>query len=532
MASANESQGLKIAVAIFVSLTVILAVTAYFLYTEYDKQRSLAADARQEASEKSQAASQAQSAFNDLRARAGYREIKDATALKNQIEQDQQALLETVNNAVADATNMINQARQAGVPQETLQPYIDNVAQIQQRLNNETMQDPTFLGTMKALTDIVVNQSLLSTALARNNIDVRQQLERVNRVNQNELETQMAAVDQTNAELRKEHQEYEESSDEMQSRIGDLQQRLAEREARIADLTSQLRDTEAEFNTELARLRAKRDELQTELAKDETVLDVADGYITAVDYRNMTVHVNISRGMGVRPQMIFSVFDENAPGLPTDEPKARIMITEVRDNHSVAKIEEMFEKRNPIRYGDQVYSASWSPSDPKEFALIGKIDMNRDGRDDRADLVRLIQAAGGEVVYDVPPPGIPPAIRGGEMNADITWYVVDEREPILSPGNRQEVDELTAAEEQFHQERTQAISNARRLGIQPIRVERLLASLGYSFGMEIPGRVEARDQQAIDQLLNPGGRRAPLPGSDGAGESEATEPSGGYGGFN
>ena len=37
MAAANESQGLKIAVAVFVTLTVILAVTTYFSYTAYSQ---------------------------------------------------------------------------------------------------------------------------------------------------------------------------------------------------------------------------------------------------------------------------------------------------------------------------------------------------------------------------------------------------------------------------------------------------------------------------------------------------------------
>ncbi len=35
MAAANESQGLKIAVAAFIALTVILTVTSYFLYSAY-----------------------------------------------------------------------------------------------------------------------------------------------------------------------------------------------------------------------------------------------------------------------------------------------------------------------------------------------------------------------------------------------------------------------------------------------------------------------------------------------------------------
>ena len=37
MAAANESQGLKIAVAAFVTLTVFLAVASYFLYSAYSR---------------------------------------------------------------------------------------------------------------------------------------------------------------------------------------------------------------------------------------------------------------------------------------------------------------------------------------------------------------------------------------------------------------------------------------------------------------------------------------------------------------
>ncbi len=46
MAAANESQGLKIAVAAFITLTVILTVTSYFLYSTYSSGRSQAAIGR------------------------------------------------------------------------------------------------------------------------------------------------------------------------------------------------------------------------------------------------------------------------------------------------------------------------------------------------------------------------------------------------------------------------------------------------------------------------------------------------------
>jgi hypothetical protein len=45
MAVANESQGLKIAVAAFISLSVILAVACYFLYSAYTMAEARRADA-------------------------------------------------------------------------------------------------------------------------------------------------------------------------------------------------------------------------------------------------------------------------------------------------------------------------------------------------------------------------------------------------------------------------------------------------------------------------------------------------------
>jgi hypothetical protein len=48
MAKENESRGLKIAVAAFISLSVILAVACYFLYAAYTQAeaRRVAAEAR------------------------------------------------------------------------------------------------------------------------------------------------------------------------------------------------------------------------------------------------------------------------------------------------------------------------------------------------------------------------------------------------------------------------------------------------------------------------------------------------------
>ena len=42
--------------------------------------------------------------------------------------------------------------------------------------------------------------------------------------------------------------------------------------------------------------------------------------------------------MGARPQMHFTIFDQNAPGIPTDKPKGTIELIYVTDQYSIGKI--------------------------------------------------------------------------------------------------------------------------------------------------------------------------------------------------
>ncbi len=72
-ASSNESQGLKIAVAVFVTLTVILAVTSYFLYSSYARSEGLLASEADKANKARQDADTALSNLDDIRKAVGTR---------------------------------------------------------------------------------------------------------------------------------------------------------------------------------------------------------------------------------------------------------------------------------------------------------------------------------------------------------------------------------------------------------------------------------------------------------------------------
>src|SRR5262249_25517791 len=157
-------------------------------------------------------------------------------------------------------------------------------------------------------------------------------------------------------------------------------------------------------------------------------LDRPDGYVTYVDYETKEVIVSINRRMGARPQMKMTIFDARSPGIPTEKPKGNIELTTVGETTSHARIVKIDNPIDPIRVGDIVYSPSWSPNQPTRFALVGKMDVNRDGRDDRQELKRMIQEAGGVVDFDLPPGDLGKPM--GEVTPRIDWYVIDDRLPF------------------------------------------------------------------------------------------------------
>jgi len=98
----------------------------------------------------------------------------------------------------------------------------------------------------------------------------------------------------------------------------------------------------------------------------------------------------------------------------------------------------------------------------QRFALIGPMDIDRDGRDDRARLAWMILRNGGTVDYDLPVAG--PA--SGGISARTTGYVVDDNRV---PGWSLPVP--------LREARAKAVKQARLAGIRPMSLVRLLARL-------------------------------------------------------
>ncbi len=245
----------------------------------------------------------------------------------------------------------------------------------------------------------------------------------------------------------------------------------AQKNAEIAVLSARIGQMAAEAARNHDTLTAIIRELRDRLDLGST-LELPDGYVIVVDYERQEVKIDITRRQGARPPMKFTVFDSASPGVPNETPKGTIELTQVGEQFSTARIITANNAIGPIRAGDIAYSPVWSPNTSMRFALIGKVDLNRDGKDDRDELKRMIQEAGGVIDFDLPPPDVGP--ETGTLFPGIDWYVVDDRT------SSQKVDSS------LKKRMGEVIKEARLNGTRPMMIGRLLAFLGYGMSQLKP----------------------------------------------
>src|SRR3954447_18145325 len=110
--ASNDSQGLKIAVAAFVSLTVILAVTSYFLYSNYSRTYEQLTAAESKAATSQKAASDALLQYEEFRKRIGTRG-EDYEAAKAEIAAEQKKVDDDLNTLIGQANEAITKIQAA-----------------------------------------------------------------------------------------------------------------------------------------------------------------------------------------------------------------------------------------------------------------------------------------------------------------------------------------------------------------------------------------------------------------------------------
>jgi hypothetical protein len=473
MAAANESQGLKIAVAAFIALTVILTVTSYFLYSAYSASEAKLQAANDELGKKNQAASLAITQYDEVRTKVGTKAAEHDQAKEEigshfkKIDQRLDGLINTVNTAVS-------KAQAEGAQGTELEDAKQNVQKIIASFRSEP--NKTYISSLDRLEELMENLSLLTTELSLNYVNLRKSLESSTTVAKQQVDVQTKAAEKSQADVLGEQNKHEEERKILLTKVGELQGANDKQATEVANKESKIRQQEEDFKNQRETLTSIIREQRDALEKKELILDRPDGYVTYVDYERREILVNLTRRQGARPQMKMTIFDAASPGIPTEKPKGNIELIAIGDQFSSARITKTNSTIDPIRVGDIVYSAAWSPNQPMRFALVGKIDVNRDGRDDRQELKRMISEAGGTVDFDLPPADL--GKETGTLSPRIDWYITDDRMPLRDTYANKSASAEVAQE--VLNKRVGAVTKEARLnGIRPMTIERLLAFLGY-----------------------------------------------------
>ena len=113
MTAANESQGLKIAVAAFMTLTVILAVTSYFLYSNTSAAQARLDFERETVARAKHTANLALRQYDEMRTRIGIKSSEFDVA-NEEISAKFKNIDDRLNNVMSAVNAAIETAQQKG----------------------------------------------------------------------------------------------------------------------------------------------------------------------------------------------------------------------------------------------------------------------------------------------------------------------------------------------------------------------------------------------------------------------------------
>lgn len=300
-----------------------------------------------------------------------------------------------------------------------------------------------------------------------------------------DLETERGKFNTENASLKAEMDALKTQSDTLKS---ETDAAIAQRDKTIKDLQTQ--------SKELDSILLGKNKVIENIRKE--TFEVADGKVMSVSQRTQTVWIDLGEADQLKRQITFSVFPaSDHPGKPDSRRKGSIEIINILGPHlAEARILDD-EDIDPIVAGDQVFTPLWHPGRAESVALVGKFDIDLDGRDDRERLKDLIAVSGGKVVAEVDNEGRRENAPGLSLE---TRYLVRGQAP----------DEKSTTK--GLDEYAKILTEAERLGVKIITLEMFLDHMGFTNSKDLLQYGAKGNANAVSSDVPDGGRKT-APGS-------------------
>lgn len=438
--ASRDSQGLQIAVIVFAMLTIILAITTYIFYAQANT--NLLA---KESAEKAKADIEAANRNLTYRNLALEFVLGEGSVTREQV------------NAAKTPTGDANVDRILANFDADMALYGENVAEAGPR-NYRTL--PAFLlGAINNKNSSVVAANALASEHQneKNTVQAAEQArvteaETAAKTAQDDLKAQ---TDKFNADLAAFNAEKEK-----------LATQLAEKDKLLKkerdDATKQITQLSQQITTLTSTVQGYQDRIKGIEENRTNIFENPDGRVTWVNQKQRIAWINLGRADGLGRQTTFTVFDAQESGVTTAEPKGRLEVVRIIEDH-LAECRILEDTpRNPILPNDVIHTPAWSPGQAIHFALVGTMDIDGDGLSDRDTIRNIITMNGGVIDAELKDNGT----RVGNMSVNTRYMVLGEK-PTES------------TDPKMLQEYNFLLGEVQRYGTEVISVQKLLNQMGW-----------------------------------------------------
>ncbi len=319
---ARENQGLQIALIIFVMLTIILGVTTYLCFRQYEE-----ADGRAKA--------------------AGVdRDKKAQLAIKN--EDDANELKRLIGVAKTEKVDAITTTIFSG----DMKKYGGSYPEVDR-----------FYRPLLEKMSKTIDEKNAALVLAVNNLQKLDNKFSVREANkQPQIDDFKRAADEASKDLASERTKFKSERDRLTqaetSLKTDLDNARKEGEASLAKLKDNMQAARAEAQ----KLMGTNQSLSERLGQlTSQKFDVPEGEIRWVNQRAGTVWIDLGRADSLQRQVTFGVFPPDVTDVTAGSKKGSIEVTQVLGDH-LAEARVIDDKLiDPIIQGDKIFTPVWAP---------------------------------------------------------------------------------------------------------------------------------------------------------------------------
>ncbi len=362
-----ENQALQIALIVFVMLTIVLGVMTFFFFRSADEGAKQLATLQDSAKKDKEVTNKIQAEMNYIK-----------TELLG-----------------VDPTMELGDTRPEGTPGPLRAAFKDDMQNFGATLPPERQH------YRQALESLSISLEEKSTQLTETQANFNKLAEE-HKHREDAKNPQIKVFEQTADKHDKDLQEE-------RSKFGDDRKKAlaAEEQARtdLAQVRSEKSTVEEQSRAQIQAVETAKAKIERDakavaaevVALKDSNFEVADGLVRGVNTQNHTVYINLGRADRLPRLTTFSVHDASANTALGHGLKGSLEVVELLDNDehmAMCRITDE-DHANPIVRGDKIYSPLFDPGQQQHFAILGKIDLDNDGQDDRALVKNIIQTADG-----------------------------------------------------------------------------------------------------------------------------------------